>query len=232
MKALQRKMFSLGSLFVIFLPPHKTGVQMTRLTRRQQEIYQFLSDNGDRFEHPPTMDELCQALGLSSRGSLHKHITALVKAGLVEPFDGQKRIGIRLVRSAANHPDDRNQLPFVGKIAAGQPIEAIEDVQPILVPDQLKTSNSCYVLQVKGESMIEAGIFDGDWVVIEQRNRADNGDIVVALIDHNEATLKFFQQSGDQVMLIPANSSMQAMSYPAESVEIQGVLVGQMRSYR
>ncbi len=205
---------------------------MTRLTRRQQEIYQFLCDSGDRFEHPPTIDELCKALGLSSRGSLHKHITALVNAGLVEPFDGQKRIGIRLVQSQPSHQDEKNHLPYIGKIAAGQPIEAVEDVQPMLVPDQLKTLNPCYVLQVKGESMIEAGIFDGDWVVIEQRNSANNGDIVVALIDHHEATLKFFQQSGDQVMLIPANSTMQAMSYPAERVDIQGVLVGQMRSYR
>ena len=203
---------------------------MSRLTRRQQEIYQFLCDNAESFEHPPTMDELCRALGLSSRGSLHKHISALVEAGLVEPFDGQKRIGIRLVPQAEQSAEE-NQLPFIGKIAAGQPIEAIEDVQPMLVPDQLKTANPCYVLQVKGESMIEAGIYDGDWVVIEQRNRANNGDIVVALIDHNEATLKFFQQSGEQIMLIPANSAMQAMTYPADRVEIQGVLVGQMRSY-
>ncbi len=204
---------------------------MSRLTRRQQQIYQFLSDNIGQFEHPPTMDELCKALGLSSRGSLHKHISALVEAGLVEPFDGQKRVGIRLVETPSI-PSTENFIPFVGKIAAGQPIEAVEDVQPMLVPEQLKTSKPCYVLQVKGESMIEAGIYDGDWVVIEQRNTANNGEIVVALIDHDEATLKYFQQSGDQILLIPANSSMQAMSYSAEQVEIQGVLVGQMRSYK
>ncbi len=205
---------------------------MARLTRRQQEIYQFLQNSAEHFEHPPTIDELCKVLGLSSRGSLHKHISALVEAGLVEPFEGKRRVGIRLVQSQPVQNENENQLPFIGKIAAGQPIEAIEDVQPMLVPEQLRTANPCYVLQVKGESMIEAGIYDGDWVVIEQRNTAENGDIVVALIDHHEATLKYFQQSGEQIMLIPANSTMQAMSYPAEMVEIQGILVGQMRSYR
>jgi repressor LexA len=88
------------------------------------------------------------------------------------------------------------------------------------------------VLQVKGESMIEAGIYDGDWVVIEQRNCAKNGEIVVALIENSEATLKYIQQTAEQVLLLPANANMKALSYHPDQVEIQGVLVGQMRSYR
>ncbi|MFI3215698.1 MAG: S24 family peptidase, partial [Methylococcales bacterium] len=95
-----------------------------------------------------------------------------------------------------------------------------------------KSDKPCYVLQVKGDSMIEAGIFDGDWVVIEQRSYASNGEIVVALIDNGEATLKYIEQRAGQVLLLPANITMTALSYRPEQVEIQGVLVGQMRSYR
>jgi len=101
----------------------------------------------------------------------------------------------------------------------------------MVIPEQLKTENSCYVLKVKGDSMQEEGIFDGDWVIIEQRSHARNGEIVVALVDKNEATLKFIEQYPHETLLIPANSTMQAMHYKPEQVEIQGVLVGQMRSY-
>ena len=120
----------------------------------------------------------------------------------------------------------------MGRIAAGRPIEAIENIRYMTVPEALKTDKPCYVLQIKGESMIEAGIFDGDWVVIEQRNYANNGEIVVALIDQSEATLKYIHQAPDSVMLVPANAGMSAMTYRPEQVAIQGVVVGQMRSYR
>ena len=102
----------------------------------------------------------------------------------------------------------------------------------MMIPDALKTNKPCYVLQVKGESMIEAGIFDGDWVVIEQRDYACNGEIVVALIEDSEATLKYIEQSAEQVLLLSANANMSAQSYHPEQDAIQGVLVGQMRSYR
>ena len=123
-------------------------------------------------------------------------------------------------------------LPFIGVIAAGKPIEALTNIAYMTVPDALKTDKPCYVLQVKGDSMIDAGIFDGDWVVIEQRDYAKNGEIVVALIEGSDATLKYLEQSPGQVLLLPANTTMTALSYHPEQVEIQGVLVGQMRSYR
>jgi repressor LexA len=206
---------------------------MNALTRRQREILDFLRDNQEKFPYPPTLDELCAALGMSSRGSLHKHISALIDAELVQPFDGNKQGGIRLTDQARRGEDTGEQgLPFVGRIAAGKPIEAIENIYYMAVPEVLKSDKPCYVLQVKGESMIEAGIFDGDWVVIEQRNYAQNGEIVVALVDKSEATLKYIEQTPDKVLLIPATASMVAMAYLPEQVEIQGVLVGQMRSYR
>ena len=201
------------------------------LTRRQREIYEYLVENLDSFPHPPTLDELCAALGLSSRGSLHKQLHALIREGLIEPMNNQRR-GIRL----AARPDEQgaaedNALPLYGRIAAGQPIEAIATPETINVPPPLRTDNPCYVLEVKGDSMIEEGILDGDWVVIEKRDTARNGEIVVALVDGEEATLKRIEQQPGKVILHPANASMKPMVYLPEQVQIQGVLVGQMRSY-
>jgi len=175
------------------------------LTRRQLEIYDFLRQHLDDFPHPPTLDELCDALGLSSRGSLHKQIQALIEAGLVEPMNHLRR-GIRLSQGDAVAEEDG--LPLLGYIAAGRPIEAVANPETVRVPPALRTAHDCYVLQVRGDSMIDEGILDGDWVVIEQRDHARNGEIVVALVDGSEATLKRIE------------------------VQIQGVLVGQMRRYQ
>jgi repressor LexA len=198
-----------------------------KLTRRQQEIYQALKLNQERFDHPPTYDELCQLLGLSSRGSLHKHIQALVQAGLVEPTEGLQR-GIRLV--ARDEPADG--IPYLGRIAAGKPIEAITSAELMRVPDELLGRGPCYVLQVTGDSMIEEGIYDGDYVVIEQQNRADNGDIVVAMVNDEEVTLKKIEQKPGKVILYPANASMAAMVFRPDEIQIQGVLRGLLRRYR
>jgi repressor LexA len=206
---------------------------MDTLTRRQREIFDFLRDNYESFAHPPTLDELCAALGVASRGSLYKHVMALIAAGLVEPFASNKQGGIRLsAKAERNYTACEHSLPFVGKIAAGRPIEALENIHYMAVPELLKSDKPCYVLQVQGDSMVEAGIFDGDWVIIEQRSVARNGEIVVALIEKAEATLKYIEQSPGKVRLIPANASMATMTYHPDQVDIQGVLVGQMRSYR
>jgi len=203
------------------------------LTRKQQELYNFLLTQQDNFIHPPTLDEICLAMNLKSRGSLHKHIQGLVSAGLIEPLNRKQR-GIRLTKQAiqmGKEKDDADGLPYVGAIAAGKPIEAITDIKYMKVPEQLKTDKPCYILQVKGDSMIDEGIFDGDWVVIEQRSVARNGEIVVALVEKSEATLKRIEQYPHETVLIPANKNMQPMHYKPNQVEIQGVLVGQMRSY-
>lgn len=209
-------------------------VDYFNLTRKQQEIFEFLLNKQQQYNQPPTLDELCRDIGLKSRGSLHKHIQGLIEAGLVEAPNRKQR-GVRLTAQARQHDSQVEHqpegLPFIGSIAAGKPIEAIENDNHMIVPEQLKTEQSCFVLRVKGDSMIDEGIFDGDWVVIEQRNYARNGEIVVALIDQTEATLKFIEQHPGETVLIPANKSMEAMHYNPQQVEIQGVLVGQMRSY-
>ena len=195
------------------------------LTRRQQAILEVLRDYEADGLPAPSLSELCEALELSSRGSLHKQIEALIQAGLVEPMEGKRR-GVRLTI----HADERH-LPLLGRIAAGRPIEAINNPELVEVPQHLRGKNGSYVLEVKGDSMIEAGIMDGDWVVIEERNHARNGEIVVALVDDNEATLKRIEQRRGKVILYPANSALQPMEYPAGRVQIQGVLVGLMRRY-
>ncbi len=203
------------------------------LTRRQQEIYDYLRDHLDDFPHPPTLDELCTALGLKSRGSLHKQIQALIDAGLVEPMNNQRR-GIRLAEQSAAptspHPGE-DELPLYGAIAAGRPIEAISNPETIPVPPMLRTDKPCYVLEVNGDSMIDEGILDGDLVVIEQRDQARNGEIVVALVEGSDATLKRIEQQPGKTILHPANSTMSPMVFPPDQVQVQGVLVGQMRRY-
>lgn len=197
------------------------------LTRRQREIFGYLREHADRFEHPPSLDELCHALGLRSRGSLHKHVSALVEAGLVEPLDGKHR-GVRLTRMT--HQLDA--LPLLGYIAAGHPIEALANPEEVEVPAALRGSRPSYVLAVQGDSMVDEGILDGDWVVVEQRDDANDGELVVALVDGTEATLKRLYRHGATVVLRPANANLEPLEYKAERVRIQGIVVGQMRSYR
>ncbi|MBV2092243.1 MAG: transcriptional repressor LexA [Candidatus Thiodiazotropha sp. (ex Ctena orbiculata)] len=199
---------------------------MMRLTRRQQQIYDILRSDADMMQRPPTYDELCHRLGLSSRGSLHKHIQALVMAGLVEPMAGKQR-GIRLVSAE----QQEQGIPMLGRIAAGYPIEAVEQTEKISVPDAMAGSKPRYALQVSGDSMIDEGIFDGDYVVIEQSAAADNGDIVVALIDQQETTLKRIEQKPGKIILHPANAAMSPMIYKADQIQIQGILRGLIRYY-
>jgi repressor LexA len=203
------------------------------LTRKQQQVFDYLYQNWEKFSYPPTLGALCDGLGLASPGSLHKHIVALIGAGLVEPFAGKKGNGIRLTPKALgnkNAPDEA--IPFLGRIAAGRPIEAVATIDSMEVPPMLKSDKPCYVLQVVGSSMIEAGIFDGDWVVIEECRTARNGEIVVALVKQEEVTLKHIEQTPTKIMLHPANASMETQVYRPDEVEIQGVLIAQMRRYR
>lgn len=213
------------------------------LTRKQQQVLDFLLNNQEQFSSAPTLDELCFAMNLKSRGSLHKHIQSLINAGLVQAPNRKQR-GVRLTElafasqpqaesSSLNDQDlEENGLPFIGAIAAGAPIQAIPNISYMNIPDEIKTDKPCYILQVKGESMIDDGIFDGDWVIIEQKSYARNGECVVALIDKAEATLKYIEQYPHETILIPANKNMSPMHFQPQQIEIQGVLVGQMRSYK
>ncbi len=197
------------------------------LTRRQHDLLLFLRERATRGVRPPSLSEICRELGLASRGSLHKQVVALVEAGLVEAMNGKQR-GVRLIE-AAN--DDDGGIPLLGLIAAGRPIEALIRDETIALPAWLKVPGACYALRVKGDSMRDAGILDGDVVVVEQRQHARNGETVVALIDGESATLKRIEQKPDEIVLHPENPAFEPQHYRPEQVAIQGVLVAALRRY-
>jgi repressor LexA len=143
----------------------------------------------------------------------------------------QKQRGVRLT-NFHEVPPEEIELPFLGYIAAGKPIEAIENPEPVCLAAWTRGGRECYVLGVKGDSMIEDGILDGDWVVIERRDWAHNGEVVVALIDRNEATLKRIEQRAGKVTLHPSNSTMAPLTYSPSRVTIQGVVIGLIRNFR
>lgn len=197
------------------------------LTRRQQQTLQFIRAYIAQYAHAPSLAEIAQGLGVASVSLAHRYTQALADAGHIHLLPGRKR-GIEV-------PDKKRRaqvLPLVGKIAAGRPIEALPDSDEIDLSDFFMGANR-FVLRVQGDSMVEDGILDGDMVVVEKRATATNGEIIVALIDGTDATLKRFHLNTDgSVTLRPANATLAPLRYSAQRVQIQGVVVGQMRSYR
>jgi repressor LexA len=198
------------------------------LTRRQHDLLLYLEQRELRGERPPSLTEICRDLGLVSRGSLHKQVVALVQAGLVEPMNGKQR-GVRLLKPEAANDD--SALPMLGVIAAGQPIEALLRDESVVLPGWLRGPAGRYALRVRGDSMRDAGILDGDVVVIEPRQSARNGETVVALIDGEAATLKRIEQRPGVVLLHAENPAFPPQRYAPEQVQIQGVVVAALRRY-
>lgn len=197
------------------------------LTTKQQEILEYLQDRQLRGQPVPTLPVICEDLGLSSRGSMHKHISALIDSGHVQPMNGLRR-GVCLTEQPQLPV---TALPFYGKIAAGLPLHAVPDPRLLEIPAVLRPQGESYILEVTGESMIDAGIHDGDLVVIQRCDQAKNGEIVVALIDHSEVTLKRLEQTQDAITLIPDNKSMKPMHFSHHRVKIQGRLSALLRTY-
>ena len=198
------------------------------LTDNQRTVLNFIQRYIASHGISPKLQEIAEGIGISSRGVAHRYVQALVDAGYLANDKGKHR-GIRLLRENPNQQG--NSLPLLGKIAAGKPIEAIPGEDEINLVDFFGQNN--FAVRVQGNSMIDAGILDGDIVVIEFRETANDGDIVVALIDEEETTLKRFKRSGQGrfIKLIPENAEMETMVYGANRVRIQGVLVGQLRKY-
>lgn len=201
---------------------------MTYLTERQRDILTFIREHKGRTGIAPTHKEICEAFGFSSYGTVYKHLTLLEQKGLIRRDANQKR-GVELVEQRDEQAGVK-QLPFFGYIAAGQPIEVAPGDEAINVPDELTGRGDNYVLKVRGESMIDDGIHDGDFVIINRRDRANNGEMVVALVN-GEVTLKRYYAEGNRVRLQPANSTMAPIYAPREAVTIQGVVVGLMRRF-
>lgn len=195
------------------------------LTSKQALVLQVIKQLAQQMGYLPTLEEIGQEIGIG-RSTVHKHIQTLINNGYLQEADGKSAYQL------SESIEDENTLPYMGRIAAGCPIEAIPDQQNINMA-QLFCGPDRYVLKVAGDSMIEAGIWDEDYVVIQKQNHAREGNIIVALVDRYEATLKYYHPKETGVVeLRPANSQLQSMFYPAEQVEIQGIMVGVFRDYQ
>ena len=207
------------------------------LTKRQREIYDFICSFVTEFGYSPSLEEIGNHFGLASVATVHKHVQHLVEKGMVRKAWNRSRsvepIGpVGPVGPVGSEPDTRSSLPLLGTVAAGQPIEAIEDNETVGVPpEMIPPRGESFVLRVRGDSMIEDQICDGDLVVVESRSEARNGETVVALIDGTDATLKKFYRRGSRVRLVPANATMSPIDLPAASVSIRGVVRGLLRRY-
>ena len=197
------------------------------LTKRQKEILDFVSQFLDRHGYSPTLEEIATYFNLASLNGVYKHLQALQERGFIRRLSNQAR-SIQLLNPEPSSP---TTLPLLGYVTAGQPVEAVVNAEEISVPESFLTRGKNYVLQVRGSSMIDEHIQDGDYVVIEQREEAHNGEMVIALIDRENATLKKFYREGDQIRLQPANTALEPIWVKEDRIRIQGVVVGIMRKY-
>jgi repressor LexA len=219
-------MFSIFSSYYVLITVR--GKKM--LTDRQQDTYDFIVHYFEEHGRAPLLSEVAHGIGLSSQGSVHNYIQALVNESLIERVVGRSR-GLRLVEQH-NDPEKISViLPLLGKVAAGRLIEAVPDESEIDLGDMFSGSGR-FVLKVNGDSMIDKAIMSGDYVVLQEQRTANHGDIVLALVDFHDATLKTLLINNDgTVTLQPANADYEPVTLPVERVMIQGVVVGQLRTY-
>ena len=205
------------------------------LTKRQKEVLDFLVAFHNKHGYAPSFEEMARSLKLTSLATVHKHVTTLERKGFIRRGYNQSRSIeiVQLPKTPKEQVIERRvqELPLVGRIAAGRPLEAVEERETISLGDFARGGNS-FVLQVKGNSMIEDHIMDGDFVVCEQTQVANAGDIVVALVGEDEATLKrFYREGSGKIRLQPANSEMAPIILPAIDVKVQGRVIGVLRKY-
>jgi repressor LexA len=198
------------------------------LTKRQREILDFLQDYIQRHGYAPSLEEIGRRFDLSSLATVHKHLTNLQEKGFIRRSWNRSR-SVELL--AAPSGQRAVELPLLGYVAAGAPIEAVPSSETIAVPEHLTGRRESYVLRVRGDSMIDEQIRDGDFVVVEDRHSADNGEMVIALVGGQDVTLKKFYRENGRIRLQPANPSMEPMYFDPSLVQVQGVVVGIMRKY-
>ncbi|HYE26492.1 MAG TPA: transcriptional repressor LexA [Clostridia bacterium] len=203
------------------------------LTKRQRQVYDYIADFVRSNGYSPSFEEIGQALGLSSLATVHKHVTNLEEKGLIKrDYNRSRSIDVLPLRPRAKAAAATADftLPLVGRIAAGRPVEQVEQPETISLTDFTRAKD-VFVLQVTGESMQDEHIVDGDYVLVEKSQTAHNGEIVVALVEGSETTLKRFYREGDTIRLQPSNAAMKPILVPAGSVQIQGRVVGVLRKY-
>jgi repressor LexA len=198
------------------------------LTKRQREILDYLNEFISQHGYAPSLEEVGRRFGLSSLATVHKHLTNLQQKGFIRRTWNRSR-SVELVPTRTG--GRAVELPLLGFVAAGSPIEAITTTETISVPEDLAGKRDTYVLRVRGDSMIDEQIRDGDFVIVEDRKTAENGEMVIALVRGSDVTLKKFYRDDGKVRLQPANPAMHALVVDADQVQVQGVVVGVMRRY-
>jgi len=204
------------------------------ITRRQRQVYDFIADFVQKNQYSPSFEEIGEGLGLSSLATVHKHITNLEEKGLLSrDYNRSRSIDLlppkgRLKQSMS--VNSGTMVPLMGRIAAGQPIEAIERPETISLADFTR-SKEVFALEVRGESMQDEHILDGEYVLVEKTKIAHNGDIVVALVEGTDATLKRLYREGENIRLQPSNARMKPIIVPAKDVQVQGRVIGVLRKY-
>lgn len=201
------------------------GNTLSNLTPKQTHLLRFLREYLENTDEPPSYREIASAMGWSSVNSVARALSELEKQGHIRRSPRRNR-SIRVLTE-----EGLPQVRMLGTIAAGRPITAVEDLEWLEVPPYLSGNGETFALRVSGESMRDDGILDGDIILVERRTVAETGEIVVALIDQEEATVKRFSLKDGVVVLKPANADMRPLSFEAGRVSILGVVVGQMRSY-
>jgi repressor LexA len=198
------------------------------LTKRQREILDYLQEFIQQHGYAPSLEEVGRRFGLSSLATVHKHLTNLQEKGFIRRSWNRSR-SVELLPGRVGQR--AVELPLLGYVAAGHPIEAVAGSETIAVPEDLVGRRETYVLRVKGDSMIDEQIRDGDYVIVEDRKTADNGEMVIALVRGLDVTLKKFYREQGRVRLQPANPAMQPILLDATHVQVQGVVIGVMRKY-
>jgi repressor LexA len=204
------------------------GPLLLPLTKRQREILDYLNDFIQQHGYAPSLEEIGRRFGLSSLATVHKHLTNLQEKGFIKRSWNRSR-SVELI--PARIGTRSVEVPLLGYVAAGAPIEAIAGAETINVPEDLVGKRDTYVLRVKGDSMIDEQIRDGDYVIVEDRKVAENGEMVIALVGGADVTLKKFYREQGRIRLQPANPAMQPMLFDPEQIQVQGVVIGVMRRY-
>lgn len=201
------------------------------LTRRQRQVYDFISEFVQSHGYSPSFEEIGDGLGLSSLATVHKHVSNLEQKGLLRrDYNRSRSIDVLPLKQRTKTISPPYSLPLVGRIAAGRPIEQVENPETISLQDFTR-SKDVFVLEVTGESMQDEHIVDGDYVLVERTQTARNGEIVVALVNGSDTTLKRFYHEGEMIRLQPSNASMQPIMVPAPAVQVQGRVIGVLRKY-
>ena len=201
---------------------------MQPLTRRQREILDYLKEFIDERGYAPSLDEIGGRFGLSSLATVHKHLMNLQEKGFIRRTWNRSR-SVELVQARIG--GRAVDLPLLGHVAAGEPIEAVASAETVTVPEDLVGSRETYALRVRGSSMIDEQIRDGDLVIVENRRAARNGEMVVALLDGSDVTLKKFYREKGHVRLQPANDALAPIVAKPDAVQVQGVVIGVVRRY-